>query len=247
MRTTVIVQARLTSKRLPGKVLAEINGQPMLQHVLDRASRIRGVDAVCLTIPDTGPNQALSDAAKGYYICTGPEHDVLERYRIAAEITNAERIVRITADCPLLDPAVADAVIALHDMDLAVRYVSNVWPHRTWPDGLDVEVFTHAALDAACTVESALGTDARNGHGPAYVREHVTGLMRSEDAPCLTSAVNLGHLKWSVDTPRELQFVREVMTRLPHGNYRMLDTMEAIRRAGLWECQPISEDWERSQ
>jgi len=242
MRTIVIIQARLGSSRLPGKVLEVINGKPMLQHVLERAAAIPGVDGVCLTIPDTDPSKALYDVANGHYVSTGPEHDVLRRYRIAAEITNADRIVRVTADCPLLDPAVAAQVIALHDSNLIVPYVSNVYPKRTWPDGLDVEVFTKMALDnaGAMTFGRKVGT-------PNWApREHPTLAMRSVYSPCLESKVDMGRLKWSVDTPEELDFVREVMSRLPSGSYRMADTMEAIRAVGLWLRQPVSNDWQEN-
>lgn len=212
----------------------DIAGQPMLQHVIERAALIPGIAGVCLAIPST--DTRLADYASGHYVVTGPEDDVLTRYVLAAEITNAERIIRITADCPLLDPQVAAAVLALHDSEPQASYVSNVWPQRTWPDGLDVEVFTAEELARADKISRTVG-----------YREHVTTLMQRSDAPNLVAGVDLGRFKWSVDTPIELDFVRKVIEHLPEGAYRMNDTLEAIRKADLWTMQPESDDWKRQQ
>lgn len=234
MRTIAVIQARLGSTRLKGKALAEIAGKPMIEHVVERASLIPGIAGVCLAIPSTDPR--LADYAKGHYVVTGPEEDVLTRFMIAAEITNAERIIRITGDCPLLDPAVAAAVMVLHDTEPFRGYVSNVWPRRTWPDGLDVEVFTVDELAHADKISRTVG-----------YREHVTPLMRKPDSPNLEATVDLGRFKWSVDTPVELGFVRRVMEELPSGAFRMADTLEAIRKADLWSAQPESDDWRKLQ
>lgn len=235
MRTVAIVQARLTSTRLPNKVLMDIAGKPMLAHVLERASAIPGVDAICTTIPDSGPTQALYEIASQFgYVTTGPEHDVLTRYVIAAEITNAERIVRVTADCPLLDPEVSGMVVAIHDGDPTIGYVSNVHPHRTWPDGLDTEVFTVKELTYVSHISALDGC-----------REHVTTLMRRATSPNLESPMDLGRRKWSVDTEAELQFVRAVMGEVK--GWRCADVIGAIGRLDLWDSQPESDDWRKSQ
>lgn len=230
MRTVAVIQARLGSSRLPGKILMSIAGKPMLTHVIERTKVICNIDAVAVTIPDNTGDYRIYDLCEGCYVSIGPEDNVLRRYQIAADVAGADRIVRVTSDCPFLDPYVAESVIRMHDLSGA-DYVSNVWPTRTWPDGLDVEVFTRKALDEL--------------HAPD---EHVTTWLRRPDSPCLESAViDLGRLKWSVDTRDDLEFANEIMRRLDPGAYRMTDTMNAIVDAGLWKTQPVSQDWLKSK
>src|SRR5689334_18525028 len=109
-----IIQARVGSSRLPGKVMMDLNGAPVLAHVLARAAAIPGIDRVCCAIPDLAENDALAALAGdlGATVVRGSETDVLDRYRQAAAACGAETVMRITSDCPLLDPAVSGAVLA---------------------------------------------------------------------------------------------------------------------------------------
>lgn len=229
MRTVAIIQARMASTRLPGKIMMKFAGKPMLTHVIERVRTIPNVDAICVTIPDNTADYRIYDLCEGCYVSTGPENDLVRRYQIAADLSGADRIVRITSDCPLLDPVVAGQVIELHESSGA-PYVSNVWPHRTWPDGLDVEVFSRKALDELIEPD-----------------EHCTTALRKPDSPCLLSPIILGSLKWSVDTQEEFDFVKTIMDKLSPGQYRMHETMRAIGDADLWHRQPMSQDWAKLQ
>lgn len=204
----VIVQARMGSTRLPGKVLRDLDGIPVLGHVLKRAAAIPGIDKVCCAIPVGADNAPLVEVASrfGAIVARGPESDVLERYCIAARTCEASIVMRITSDCPLLDPEVSGMVLA----DLAASgadYVSNVDP-RSWPRGLDTEAMTRSALERM----AAATTDP-------YDREHVTpwlrktpGIVRRNVA--LPDARYAGW-RWTLDYEEDLAFTRAVLAHLP--------------------------------
>jgi len=203
-----IVQARMGSTRLPGKVLRDLNGVPVLAHVVSRVRAIPGVALVCCAIPEGEADDRLSAAAEalGATVCRGPEGDVLTRYLIAARTCRARVVLRFTADCPLLDPGVSGRVLSellLHGSD----YVSNVDP-RSWPRGYDTEAFTRDALERA----AAEATDA-------YDREHVTPWMRrSSDLTRRNVALDTARCatwRWTLDYEQDLAFARNVLARLP--------------------------------
>lgn len=205
MTSAVVIQARMGSSRLPGKVMMDLAGQPVLAHVVARARAAPGVDQVCCAIPDTAGDDPLAAlaASLGAVVVRGPEHDVLARYARAAEALQADRYVRVTADCPFLDPEVTGGVLAL--LDGGADYGSNVAP-RSWPKGLDVEAFTAEAL--ARTV-----AEARD----AYDREHVTPWMRA-NLDCANLALPSDERqgwRWTLDHPEDLDFCRAVSARLP--------------------------------
>jgi spore coat polysaccharide biosynthesis protein SpsF len=160
MTTVAIVQARLGSSRLPAKVLLPLpTGRTVVEETLHRCKQIAGVDIVVCAIPDTTENDILEAQVADWieylsgneppftYIVRGPEHDVLARYLKAAEQVQADIILRVTSDCPLIDPVVCARVLDKLKSD-DVDYCSNVHP-RTFPKGLDVECFTIEALRRA--------------------------------------------------------------------------------------------------
>lgn len=160
-----IIQARLTSNRLPGKVMYPLNGKPVIRHVLEQAKQIEGIDRVVLAAPDDVRSTVLAVEARSLGVETfyGSEYDVLERYFFVALNNRAKVIMRITADCPLINPDKCDEVLrGLGDFD----YCSNVFP-RSVPKGLDCEVFTFDAL-----------TKAHREATDPYDREHVTSWMQ---------------------------------------------------------------------
>jgi spore coat polysaccharide biosynthesis protein SpsF (cytidylyltransferase family) len=207
MRTVAIIQARVGSTRLPGKVLADVAGVSVLSYVVNRTRMAKRVDDVIVACPASVEDGAIVSAcAKNgtVPVLCGPEHDVLSRYDGAATIMYADRVVRITADCPLIDPDVIDATIDACD---GKPWASNVHPDRTWPDGLDVEVFTVKTLRRL----DELTTDPRD-------REHVTPLLyrgAAGEGGSLRCPVALGDLRWTVDTQQDLDWVRQVYSRLP--------------------------------
>jgi len=204
MRTLAFVQARMGSTRLPGKVLADIDGEPMLARVVERAAAIPGVNVVVVCTTELEQDDALVELARArsWLMFRGSEDDVLDRFAGAARAHQADVIVRITSDCPLLDPEVSGRVLAAFCAGQPrVHYASNTM-HRTFPRGLDTEVVRRDALDAA---------DAED-RDPA-LREHVTPYIRRSGRFVLQDVVDTedhSNLRWTVDTPEDLRLVREV-------------------------------------
>ena len=146
MRTAVIIQARMTSTRLPGKVMLDLGGRTVIDHVLSRCKVIRGVDVVCCAVPRTAESRPILDIAEALEIETfeGSEHDVLARYWEAGKALKADVVLRVTSDCPLIDPLVCSEVLALIRSKEAEFACNNMPP--TWPHGLDCEAVTLIGL-----------------------------------------------------------------------------------------------------
>ena len=157
LRRIAIIQARMSSSRLPGKVLLDINGEPMLVHVIERAKRAKLVDEVVLATTTDPSDDPVAEfcVERGYNFTRGSLHDVLDRYYQAATAYDAEIIVRLTADCPVLDPDVVDKTIESREKGVessGFDFVANRLPSpmgRSFPIGLDTEVCTFAALENA--------------------------------------------------------------------------------------------------
>lgn len=209
MTAVAIIQARLSSTRLPGKVLLPLGGRPVLDWVVQAATAIPGMDKVVIATSREGEDDAISAWAEaaGITCHRGPLDDVLERFAQAARAENADLVMRLTADCPLLDPHVCGEVLALLKR-CGVAYASNASP-ATWPDGLDCEVFTRAALDAAAA-EATRPSD----------REHVTVFIRDRryrfpQASLVCPLPGLGAERWTLDEPADLKFLDAVAEHLP--------------------------------
>jgi spore coat polysaccharide biosynthesis protein SpsF (cytidylyltransferase family) len=190
-----------------GKVLADLGGRPVVEHVLTRAAGIPGVDLVVLAIPDGADDDPLEKVGHNLSVrvVRGDPTDVLNRYYAAAQLTAADTIVRITADCPLLDPAVSEQVVKRFHAGGA-DYASNVHP-PTFPDGYDTEVISRSALETAW----------REATDP-YEREHVTPFIWRR--PSRFHVVNVADREdrssWrlSIDTPDDLARMRTIWSRL---------------------------------
>jgi glutamate-1-semialdehyde aminotransferase/spore coat polysaccharide biosynthesis protein SpsF (cytidylyltransferase family) len=236
-----IIQARLNSSRLPGKVLAEIAGSPMLWHVVQRVRHARHVDQVVVATSNTPADDPVAEFCRNNDIpCyRGSEHDVLDRFYQTALHFRAGGVVRITADCPLIDPGVIDSVIAKYQQE-GSDYVSNTL-HATYPDGLDVEVFTVAALEQAWREAVA---SAQREHVTPYLRS--SGLFRiSEVASGLPQAEIKG--RWTVDEEKDLEFVREVYQALGGGT-RLFSMREVLNLLALRpDLQRINGDLIRNE
>lgn len=199
----VVIQARAGSSRLPGKVLADVAGRPMLGFQLDRLSVLE-VDVLAVATSDLPIDDPVAEVAtsRGVPVVRGSEADVLRRYGLALAAFDPDHVVRLTGDCPLSDPAVVAAVIDLH-LRSGADYTSNVHP-RSFPKGLDVEVLTASALAAADA--EATG---------AYDREHVTPFIHGQSKRFLAanhdSGLALGELWWTVDTSEDLDRVRAMV------------------------------------
>jgi len=207
MKTLIIVQARMTSTRLPGKVLLPLAGEPMLTRLIERLRRVHRADGIVVattTNTSDDPIAALC-ALLGVPCHRGSEHDVLSRYADAARLYGADVVVRITSDCPLIDPALIDQTIAAYD-EGGSDYVSNMLP-PTWPYGMAVEVFSAAALAQA----HAEATQAAE-------REHVTPFLYWHPERYrlrnVASPVDLSHHRWTVDTPEDYALVSRLFDHL---------------------------------
>lgn len=208
-RVVLIIQARMGSSRLPGKVMCSISGKPMLWHVIDRCKRCRKVDVVVVATTKNEEDDVVAALAEenGAAVCRGSESDVLDRYYCAAKEHHAEVIVRITADCPLIDPRLVDRMVEFYeDSEGRYDYVGMGRPNR-FPNGLDAEVFSFEALARAWT-EANLKSE----------REHVTPYIWKNDGLFRIGAVeseqDLSSHRWTVDEERDLMLVREIHKHL---------------------------------
>lgn len=213
-RVVAIVQARMGSTRLPGKVLAEIGGEPMLARVVERARGAREVHDVWVATTE-GPDDDAIERLCGerrYRLYRGSTHDVLDRFVRTARLAGADVIVRLTADCPLLDPALVDLTVrAFLDAEPPADLVVNRLPGaRTYPIGLDTEVVSRVALERAWREA-----------GEPHQREHVLPYLYDPSGRFrvvrLDAEQDYGSLRWTVDTSQDLEFVRRVVSRLEPG------------------------------
>lgn len=221
-RTVAFIQARMSSSRFPGKVLEPLQGVPMIVYMARRAARARLLDDVVVVTSTDQSDHRLADvvARAGLRVFRGDLNDVLARYTAAAAFERATEVVRLTGDCPLVDPTVIDAVIQARRENQS-DYSSNVDP-PTYPDGLDVECFTRQVLDAAYA----------RARMPAE-REHVTLWMRSTSAG-LRRANHRGlgdfsHIRLTVDYPDDLAAVRRLVSTLSQdGDFDFYDMLRGL-------------------
>lgn len=224
--TVAIVQARMGSTRLPGKVLAPVLGEPLLGHMMERVLLARNLDRVVVATTEESADDPIADycRTRGYSLFRGDEGDVLDRYHRAAEQANASTIVRLTADCPLIDPQVIDRVVSVYK-DGTYDYVANTAPPpATYPDGMDLEVFSRASLVKAWQ-EAKRPSD----------REHVTFYFWQNPQMFRTYRVDhdpdLSSYRLTVDYPEDLQLVRAMLEALLPGSpaFTMGDVIEHMQ------------------
>jgi spore coat polysaccharide biosynthesis protein SpsF len=221
MRVVVIVQARMGSTRLPGKVLLKLGTKTVLAHVLERAAKISGIDGVVCAVPEGPENDSVAATAQAanFQVHRGPERDVLRRYLGAAEAVQADAVIRVTSDCPLFDPAVGSALVALH-AETGADYSSNIEP-RSYPKGLDCEMFGMATLRRAD--EAAKLPDER---------EHVTSWMiRAPElrrANLASGRASLADMRWTLDYPEDFAFFEAVWAKNPDAGRLGMDGILAI-------------------
>lgn len=224
MTTVAIIQARMGSTRLPGKVLLDLGGETVLARVVKRLSRASLVNEVMVASTGSVADGAIVRECERLDIrCfRGSENDVLDRYYQAARACGAEAIVRITSDCPLIDPELVDDTIRVF-LEEHADYGSNVLP-RTYPRGLDTEVFTAAALERAWR-------DARQPHQ----REHVTPYFHEH--PELFRLVSThgqtdcSAYRWTLDTVEDLQLLRAIYSRLGNrDNFQWREALAVVER-----------------
>jgi len=230
MKVVVIIQAHMASTRLPGKVMKDIAGEPMLAHVVARASRAHNIDNVVVATTDQSGDEAIVNLCrtKGWDYFRGSEDDVLDRYFRAATAFGADVVVRITSDCPLVEAEIIDR--AIHEFLSAypgVDYVSNT-VKRTFPMGLDTEVIGMAALERAWREDDDPGR-----------REHVTPYIWSQPEKFrirnITGDADYSAMRWTVDTSEDLTFVRQIYDHFQDDTFRWREVIELLKVHPEWQ------------
>jgi len=221
----------MTSTRLPGKVLADVCGQPALELMLSRVVRAKRLEQIVVATTSNETDDPVAQLCRelDVEVFRGGEADVLGRYAAAADRFDADPVVRLTADCPMIEPSVIDRSIA-EFFTRECDYISNGLV-RTYPDGLDVEVFSRAALDRA----------AREAKHP-FSREHVTPYIKAQaseipeipfDLSSLEFEANFSHVRWTLDTPEDLILIRNLVAKLPPDFTWLQALAEATRDPSL--------------
>ena len=213
MRRVCVVQARMRSTRLPGKVLRDLVGRPMLVRQLERLMACQSIDEIVIATPSDSIDDPIAALATGlgFAVVRGSSEDVLSRFILAARETHADVVVRVTADCPLIDPSTTDRVVdELTTHQETCDYASNV-VRRTYPRGLDVEALFVDTLER-------LDRLART----AEEREHVTVAVRSgQPGAFLIRSVedetDNSDLRWTVDEERDFTLVHRLYEELDLG------------------------------
>ena len=228
MTSAVIIQARMGSTRLPGKVLEDLAGMPVLWHVIQRVRQAALPDEILVATTTNPEDGRIKAACQGWGIRVfrGDPEDVLRRFYdgllvLERDLGSIDYIVRVTADCPLIDPTVIDEVIRTAAAGTC-DYVSNTDP-PTYPDGLDVEVISRPALVEACQ-KASLPSE----------REHVTPYIRNNPSSgkCnLRNREDLSGLRWTLDTAEDLRFIRRIYTALYHppGIFTTSEVLEYLK------------------
>jgi spore coat polysaccharide biosynthesis protein SpsF len=223
-RNVAIIQARTGSSRLPRKVLLPLLGAPMLTRVVRRVARAARVDATIVATTTASSDDAIVELAEreGWLVDRGSETDLLDRYVQVARTQAATTVVRITSDCPVIDPDLIDDVVAALD-DGQSDYASNSLEPRTYPRGLDVEAMTMAALEQAWREDD----DPRSReHATPYIYRHPERFrLRRVAAP-----VDLSAHRWTVDTPEDYELIRRIYDRLGRDDFSWRDVLAEIER-----------------
>lgn len=229
MRIVAIIQARMGSTRLPGKILKKVNGRPLLSYQIERLQQSNYInDLVIATTIDEKDDLIVEFCEKNNILSfRGSEEDVLARYYETAKAFKAEAIVRITSDCPIIDVQVVDKTIQ-YFIDNNFDYVSNT-VERTYPRGLDTEIFTFAALEIAYN-EAVLERD----------REHVTAYFYTNPdifkISNVRNAMDYSKYRWTVDTEEDFQLIKNIIEKLYIENpqFTLHDTVKLMEANPDW-------------
>jgi glutamate-1-semialdehyde 2,1-aminomutase len=226
LKIVAIVQARVGSVRFPNKVMQVLCGTPMIGVLLGRLSKAQRISAIMLATSEHRNNDPMVDYVHelGYPIYRGSETDVLDRYYRAAMLSAADAVVRITGDCPLVDPVLVDAIVAKF-LECGADYVSNVCP-STYPDGLDIEVFKIEALRAAWA--QAKHRSERE-HVTIFIRESMQ--FRREN---YAYATDESDARWTVDEPADFAVISRIFEHFhPNRNFGWLEVLQLRRENPL--------------
>jgi spore coat polysaccharide biosynthesis protein SpsF len=229
IRVVAIIQARIGSTRLPGKVLEALAGQPMLMHVVERARQAKTLDSVVVAttkLPADNAIVRLCEKRRWPYF-RGSEEDVLDRYYRAALSFNADVVVRITSDCPLIEPEIIDKTVNILLAGLPeLQYASNCLT-RTYPRGLDVEAICFKALEKAWQEDS---NPAWREHVTMYILRHPEKFKTRD----ITNDKDYSYLRWTVDTVEDLTFVRKIYRHFRNDNFNWQEVLQLLEMHPEW-------------
>tara|TARA_Y200000002_G_C22612399_1_gene634423 strand:+ start:33 stop:743 length:711 start_codon:yes stop_codon:yes gene_type:complete len=220
-KTAIIIQARMGSTRLPGKIMKKILNKPMIEYLIERASKSKMIDDIIVATSDTKENKELVDFLKAksvkYFI--GDENDVLSRYYYTAKKFNIDNIIRVTADCPLIDATIIDDTVKKYYKD-KVDYASNIFP-RSFPKGLDTEIFSFNSIEKAFNEANSL-----------YDREHVTPYIRESgkfDISNISYEKDYSYLRLTVDWEEDFKLISKIFNQFkPNIFFNWLDVVDEL-------------------
>ena len=220
-KTAIIIQARMGSTRLPGKIMKKILNKPMIEYLIERASKSKMIDDIIVATSDTKENKELIDCLKAksvkYFI--GDENDVLSRYYYTAKKFNIDNIIRVTADCPLIDATIIDDTVKKYYKD-KVDYASNIFP-RSFPKGLDTEIFSFNSIEKAFNEANSL-----------YDREHVTPYIRESgkfDISNISYEKDYSYLRLTVDWEEDFKLISKIFNQFkPNIFFNWLDVVDEL-------------------
>jgi|GEM_PF-1141208 len=231
MNIICIIQARMGSTRLPGKVLLDLEGKPVLNRVLDRVLESKLLTGVVVATTEQKADDAIFKSADGYAgkvsVFRGSETDVLDRYYQAALESKADAVVRITSDCPLIDAEVIDQVVQAYMDDPSLDYVANVMGRRTYPRGLDVELIAFPVLKRVWQTAKDQG---EREHVTLYVYRHPTEFKAKK----IRNPQDYSFHRWTLDVPEDYALIKKIYSSLYPGNshFKFADVLK------LFEIQP---------
>ena len=230
-RVVILIQARMGSTRLPGKHLKKVLGKPLIAYLLERLRRVKNADAIVLATTVNPLDDQLVDFSKNQKLpyFRGSEEDVLDRFYQCAREFKADVIVRITGDCPLIDPAVIDQVIHYYLKNTAsLDYASNT-EQRTFPRGMDVEVFSFASLEKVAA--EAKRTEEREHVTPYYYRHPELFRIGS-----VTRPKDESRYRWTVDTAEDFKLVATILENIypKKPDFTLEDLLELFNEHPEW-------------
>ena len=225
-KVVAIIQARTGSTRLRSKVFADLAGAPMLARVISRVGRATRLDDVVVATTDLPADDAIEQFCRqrGTTVHRGSPEDLLDRYYQTARARAADVVVRITSDCPLIEPEIIDKVVAEYEeRQPSVEYCSNTVVTRTYPRGLDAEAIRFDALERAW----------REDTNPAW-REHATPFIYRHPERfvmhIVTDPVDRSAMRWTVDTPEDLAFIRRIYDHFGHDRFGWRDVLALLEQ-----------------
>jgi len=224
MKTKAIIQARCGSTRLPGKVLLKVLDKTILEYVIERVKKAKNIENIIVATTVKKKDLQIVNLAKrlGITVYRGSENDVLDRYYQAARLFKVKHIVRITADCPLIDPQIIDDVINYYFESGADYCNSSI---KSFPDGVDVEIFSSNALNDAWQNAKLL---SEREHVTPYITKHADRFKLAS----FENKIDLSGKRWTLDRKEDFEFIRVVLESLYPGNpdFGINNILEFLKR-----------------